>query len=47
LTEEGQRVLQVIFGEAEAWLALRFEKLDASEIEAIMKGLDALHKAFS
>jgi len=47
LTDEGQRVLQVIFGEAEAWLALHFERLDASEIEAIMKGFDALHKAFS
>ena len=47
LTEEGQRVLQVIFGEAEAWLAVRFEKLDAREIESIMKGLAALNKVFS
>ena len=47
LTDEGQRVLQVIFGEAEAWLALRFEKLDAGESETILKGLDSLHKAFS
>jgi DNA-binding MarR family transcriptional regulator len=47
LTEEGQRVLQVIFSEAETWLAVRFEKLDAREIDAIMKGLAALEKAFS
>ena len=47
LTEEGQRVLQVIFGEAEAWLMQRFERLDTSDVESIMKGLDALHKAFS
>ncbi len=47
LTEEGQRVLQVIFDEAEAWLAIRFEKLDAREIESIMRGFAALDKAFS
>jgi len=47
LTDEGQRVLQVIFGEAEAWLARRFDKLDAGETEALMKGLDVLLKAFS
>ena len=47
LTEEGQRVLQVIFSEAEAWLAVRFEKLDDREIESIMKGFAALDKAFT
>lgn len=46
LTDEGQHVLQVIFSEAEAWLAQRFEKLDAQELDSILKGLDALHKAF-
>lgn len=47
LTDEGLRVLQVIFGEAEDWLALHFENLSEEETEAIMKGLSALIKAFS
>jgi long-chain acyl-CoA synthetase len=47
LTDEGQRVLQVIFAEAEAWLAQHFEKLDAGEVEDILKGFEALDKAFS
>lgn len=47
LTEEGQHVMQAIFGEAEAWLAERFEKLSPQEMESIMKGLESLRKAFS
>ncbi|MFH2038603.1 MAG: MarR family winged helix-turn-helix transcriptional regulator [Chloroflexota bacterium] len=47
LTEEGQRVLQFIFDEAEAWLATRFGKLDTHQIESILEGLAALDKAFS
>lgn len=47
LTDEGQRIMQAIFEEAEAWLATRFKQLDASEVKAILKGLDALQKAFS
>ena len=47
LTEEGQHALQVIFGEAEAWLALHFEKLSEEETESVIRGLDALIKVFS
>jgi DNA-binding MarR family transcriptional regulator len=47
LTGEGQRVLDTIFSEAESWLIARFERLSQDELEALQKGMETLHKAFS
>jgi len=47
LTPEGQQVLQEIFGEAEAWLAARFEKLNKEQMFAFMQGLDAMNVSFT
>jgi DNA-binding MarR family transcriptional regulator len=46
LTVEGQRVLEVIFNETEIWLSGQFSGLTADEIEDMLKGLNALSKAF-
>jgi DNA-binding MarR family transcriptional regulator len=46
LTEEGQRVMNDIFIEAEAWLSARFERLSAVELENLLQGMDTLRKAF-
>ena len=47
LTEEGQRVMEAIFNEAEVWLSARFARLSPEESEALLQGLETLHKAFS
>ncbi|MCX6036115.1 MAG: MarR family winged helix-turn-helix transcriptional regulator [Chloroflexi bacterium] len=47
LTDEGQRVMDVIFTEAEAWLSTRFEHLNPEELETLLKGMETLRKAFS
>ncbi len=47
LTEEGQRVMELIFGEAEAWLSERFATLTPEDSRKMAEGLDALLKAFS
>ena len=47
LTDEGQRVLDAIFTEAEAWLSSRFECLDVEEMETLIRGMETLQKAFS
>jgi DNA-binding MarR family transcriptional regulator len=47
LTDEGQRVMDAIFTEAEAWLSARFEHLRPEELETLLQGMETLHKAFS
>ena len=47
LTEEGQRVLDAIFTEAEAWLAAQFACLTPEETNSLMQGMENLHKVFS
>ena len=47
LTGEGQRVMDLIYGEAEAWLSTRFERLNAEETQSLLLGMESLRKAFS
>jgi MarR family 2-MHQ and catechol resistance regulon transcriptional repressor len=47
LTEEGQRVMDLIYGEAEAWLSTRFAHLTAEETGLLLQGLEILRIAFS
>jgi DNA-binding MarR family transcriptional regulator len=47
LTDEGQRVMDAIFVEAEAWLSARFEHLSPEELETLLQGMETLRKAFS
>jgi DNA-binding MarR family transcriptional regulator len=47
LTDEGQRVMEAIFNEAEAWLSARFARLTSQEAEILLQGLENLRKAFS
>jgi DNA-binding MarR family transcriptional regulator len=47
LTDEGQRVLEAVFSEAETWLSARFARLTADEVEILLKGLEYLRKAFT
>jgi DNA-binding MarR family transcriptional regulator len=47
LTEEGQRVMDLIFGEAEAWLSARFARITAEETKCLLRGMESLRKAFS
>jgi DNA-binding MarR family transcriptional regulator len=46
LTDEGQRVMDLIYDEAEAWLSSRFARLTAEEIDALLQGLEILRIAF-
>ncbi|MBE3066955.1 MAG: MarR family transcriptional regulator [Chloroflexi bacterium] len=46
LTGEGQRVMDGIFTEAEAWLSARFERLSPEELEILLQGMEILRKAF-
>jgi DNA-binding MarR family transcriptional regulator len=46
LTEEGQRVMDLIYGEAEAWLSTRFARLSADETATLLQGLELLRVAF-
>jgi DNA-binding MarR family transcriptional regulator len=46
LTGEGQRVMDLIYGEAEAWLSTRFARLNAEETGLLLQGLDILRRAF-
>jgi MarR family transcriptional regulator, 2-MHQ and catechol-resistance regulon repressor len=46
LTEEGQRVLDAIFMEAEAWLAARFACLTPEETNSLLQGMENLQKVF-
>ena len=47
LTDEGQRVMDLIYGEAEAWLSTRFARLTAEETGLLLQGLEILRIAFS
>jgi DNA-binding MarR family transcriptional regulator len=47
LTDEGQRVMEAIFTEAEAWLSTRFARLNAQETKLLLQGMENLRKAFS
>jgi len=47
LTNEGQRVMDAIFAEAEVWLMNRFERLNKNELESLQAGMESLQKAFS
>jgi DNA-binding MarR family transcriptional regulator len=47
LTEEGQRVLDTIFNEAEAWLSTRFACLTSEQTESLLLGMESLRIAFS
>ena len=47
LTDEGQRVMETIFTEAEVWLDARFACLTAEETESILQGMEILQKVFS
>ena len=47
LTDEGQRVMDAIFNEAETWLSTRFARLTAEETESLLLGMESLRKAFA
>ncbi len=47
LTDEGQRVMDAIFTEAETWLSARFARLTAAETESLLLGMESLRKAFT
>jgi DNA-binding MarR family transcriptional regulator len=47
LTEDGQRVMEAIFNEAEAWLSVRFACLTTEETKALLQGMESLRIAFS
>jgi DNA-binding MarR family transcriptional regulator len=47
LTEEGQRVMDTIFTEAETWLSTHFDRLSQNELKTLLQGMDFLRKAFS
>ena len=47
LTDEGQRVMDAIFTEAETWLSARFARLTAAETESLLLGMESLRKAFA
>jgi DNA-binding MarR family transcriptional regulator len=46
LTEEGQRVMDLIYGDAEAWLSSRFARLTVEETKVLLQGLELLRIAF-
>ena len=46
LTDEGSRVMDLIYGEAEAWLSARFARLTAEETASLLQGLEILRIAF-
>jgi len=47
LTEEGQRVMDLIYGQAEAWLSSRFARLTADETASLLQGLEILRIVFA
>ena len=47
LTDEGQRVMDAIFTEAEAWLSARFARLTADELSLSLQAMETLQKAFT
>jgi DNA-binding MarR family transcriptional regulator len=47
LSDDGQRVMDAIFAETEAWLILRFKGLNPEELESLIHGMEVLQKSFS
>jgi DNA-binding MarR family transcriptional regulator len=47
LTDEGSRVMDLIYSEAEAWLSTRFARLTPEETASLLQGLDILRIAFN
>ena len=47
LTDEGQRVMDAIFSEAESWLSSRFASLESKEAASLLLGLESLRKVFA
>jgi DNA-binding MarR family transcriptional regulator len=47
LTDEGRRMMDLIFSEAENWLSARFARLTSEETESLLQGMESLRKAFS
>jgi DNA-binding MarR family transcriptional regulator len=46
LTQEGQRVMDTVFREAEAWMETRFTRLQGEEMENLLQGMESLRRAF-
>jgi DNA-binding MarR family transcriptional regulator len=47
LTLEGDRIMEAIFNEAEAWLARQFDCLTEEECVILRRGMEQLHKTFA
>jgi len=47
LTSEGDRIMEAIFNEAEAWLVRKFESLTDEECVILRKGMEQLNKIFT
>ena len=47
LTDEGRRVMELIYNDAETWLSARFACLTAEETQSLLLGMESLRKAFS
>jgi DNA-binding MarR family transcriptional regulator len=47
ITEEGRRVMDAIFIEAETWISTHFERLSPEEMDTLLQGMEILKKAFS
>jgi DNA-binding MarR family transcriptional regulator len=46
LTEQGQRMMDGVYDEAEGWLSARFARLTAEETASLLQGLEILRIAF-
>ncbi len=46
LTAEGQRVIAGIYDETEQWLAERFDRLTAAELESLLQSMDLIQQVF-
>ena len=46
LTEEGESVLETIFGRISSWMLAQLSNLKEEELECIIAGMDALNRAF-
>jgi DNA-binding MarR family transcriptional regulator len=46
LTEQGQRMMDGVYDEAEGWLSARFARLTAEETASLLQGLEILRIAY-
>lgn len=46
LTEEGNRLLQAVYEQAEAWLRQKFQALSSEELESLLAAMNILQKTF-